>query len=289
MFRKILWNSIYEFTLTWLTNTSFFQLLRFEVIIYQQEQNKGSPQQTIHLTVTNQSSISETIFPQKVWLNLTFSYCRCQLCCNAMSSAPIFDDQIWVGMSEEQQIEVLRASVLGTKSLINDMNQKLKAAGLQEAELSLPDPMSNAYVFQSLPRGDQLQCLRASMQNISKKFSQIMDVICALPTIEKQRTDAVRTPSAPSVSDGDSATLPSDSPVSDRKRQRQSKDWHCVCKHQGSKATCVLQFCIFITRHLSLLFILFYVFGPSSFCPLIPMIDFTKPWALNLYSFDSRL
>lgn len=141
-----------------------------------------------------------------------------------MSSAPIFDDQIWVGMSEEQQIEVLRASVLGTKSLINDMNQKLKAAGLQEAELSLPDPMSNAYVFQSLPRGDQLQCLRASMQNISKKFSQIMDVICALPTIEKQRTDAVRTPSAPSVSDGDSATLPSDSPVSDRKRQRQSKD-----------------------------------------------------------------
>ena len=141
-----------------------------------------------------------------------------------MISPQISDDRIWLGMSEEQKIEALRGSVHQIETLIRDMNGKLKAAGLQEAELSLPDPMSNAYVFQSLPRGDQLRCLRTSMQNISKKFSEIMDVVCALPTIEQQRMNAVRTPSAPSVTDSDSATLPSDSPVSDRKRQRLSGD-----------------------------------------------------------------
>ena len=63
------------------------------------------------------------------------------------------------------------------------------------------------------------------MQHMRKKISEMIDVICALPIIEQQRTTAVKTSTAPSVTDSsDSATIPSDSPVSDPKRQRLSGD-----------------------------------------------------------------
>ena len=140
----------------------------------------------------------------------------------------ISDDRQWAGMSEEQQIEGLRAAVLGMKSLITDMSQKVKTAGLEDAGLSLPDAMSNTYVFQFLPREDQLECLRTSMQHMYKKISEMIDVITALPIIEEQRTSALKSPKQPSVTeDSDSPTLPSDSPASnrsDRKRQRLSED-----------------------------------------------------------------